>query len=186
MNEGKPATSAFSAETKLETSAAPRLSAPGILGLYEAHLTVSQLGRSVAFYRDVVGLEFAKAFPARGAAFFWIDSKKTGMLGLWETGLGPQSMRLHIALRMSREGVLQSAAALKANQVQPLGFNGEPLDEPVAIGWMPAIAQYFHDPDGHLIEFICVLDDEPDADFGVQPYSSWLARRTSRAWSKTG
>ena len=41
-----------------------------IQGLYESHLTVSDLPRSIAFYRDMVGLELAHTIPARGAAFF--------------------------------------------------------------------------------------------------------------------
>jgi len=149
---------------------------PHIEGLYETHLTVADLGRSVAFYRDVVGLELAKTFVERRIAFFWIDHKQTGMLGLWETGTGPLRMRLHIALRMSVEGVLASAAALQAHGVTPLGFAGEPSAEAVVLGWMPAVSQYFADPDGHSIEFIAVLDDEPDDAFGVGPYSAWLAR----------
>jgi lactoylglutathione lyase len=149
---------------------------PHIDGLYEAHLTVADLTRSVAFYRDVVGLELAKTFPERRIAFFWINNKKTSMLGLWETGSGPLRMRLHIALRMSVEGVLASAAALQAQGVTPLGFGGEPLSEAVVLGWMPAVSQYFADPDGHSIEFIAVLDDAPDDAFGVGPYSAWLTR----------
>ena len=43
-----------------------------VAGLFETHLTVGDLGRSVAFYRDVVGLELALEVPERGAAFFWI------------------------------------------------------------------------------------------------------------------
>ena len=38
-------------------------------GLFEAHLTVRDLGRSTAFYRDVVGLELGIAQPERPAAF---------------------------------------------------------------------------------------------------------------------
>ena len=41
-----------------------------VRGLFEAHLTVGDLGRSVAFYRDVVGLPPALELPERGAAFF--------------------------------------------------------------------------------------------------------------------
>ena len=39
-------------------------------GLFETHLTVADLDRSVAFYRDVVGLPVALEVPDRGAAFF--------------------------------------------------------------------------------------------------------------------
>ena len=38
-----------------------------IKGLFEAHLTVSDLERSIAFYRDVVGLELAHTVPERHA-----------------------------------------------------------------------------------------------------------------------
>lgn len=154
---------------------------PDILGLYETHLTVSDLQRSIRFYRDILKLELATVIESRRVAFFWIDDKRTGMLGLWETGSSPLRMRLHIAFRTTLEDVLRSAAALKAHGVQPKGFNGEPLDEPVVVGWMPAVSQYFSDPDGHSIEFIHVLEDAADPDFGVKPYSQWLSRPRSTA-----
>ncbi|MFK0162134.1 VOC family protein [Rhizobium sp. NPDC090279] len=151
-------------------------SMPHILGLYETHLTVADLQRSIAFYRDILQLELATVIEDRRVAFLWIDDKRTGMLGLWETGSAPLRMRLHIAFRISLDDVLRSAAALKAHGIQPKGFNGEPLDEPVVLGWMPSVSQYFSDPDGHSIEFIHVLEAEADAGFGVKPYSQWLSR----------
>lgn len=98
------------------------------------------------------------------------------MLGLWETGTGPLKMRLHIAFRMTADGVLQAPDILRAKGVEPLGFTGEPVTEPVVLGWMPALSIYFKDPDGHSIEFISVLDAVPDRSFGVQPFSEWQAR----------
>jgi lactoylglutathione lyase len=159
---------------------AERTAMPPVLGLYETHLTVSDLSRSIAFYRDVVGLEFARRFDDRGAAFFWIGDRKLGMLGLWFAGTAPLGLRLHLAFRMSVDGVLRSAAALKVAGVEPLGFDGDPADAPVALGWMPAVAQYFRDPDGHSIEYIAVLDDVPDPEFGIRPYSEWLTRASGR------
>jgi lactoylglutathione lyase len=149
---------------------------PRILGLYETHLTVADLQRSIAFYRDVLKLEVATVIENRNVAFLWIGDKRMGMLGLWETGSAPLRMRLHIAFRISLDDVLRSAAALQAHGVQPKGFHGEPLDEPVVLGWVPAVSQYFSDPDGHSIEFIHVLEDAADPDFGVKPYSQWLSR----------
>ncbi len=124
----------------------------------------------------MVGLELAKVFDERRIAFFWIGDRKTGMLGLWETGSGPLAMRLHLAFAMSLDRVLASAAALKAQGVQPLDFKGQPASEPEVIGWMPAVSQYFADPDGHSLEFIAMLDESADAAFGVRPYSDWLRR----------
>ena len=161
---------------KLEREAMPTHVMPPIEGVYETHLTVSNLATSIGFYRDVVGLQLAQVFEERRIAFFWVGDKRTGMLGLWETGTGPMRMRLHMAFRMSLAGVLASAEALQAKGVAPLGFRGEPLTEPVVLGWMPSVSQYFADPDDHSIEFISVLDDAPDPDFGIGPYSKWLAR----------
>ncbi|NKL06253.1 VOC family protein [Rhizobium leguminosarum] len=147
-----------------------------VLGLYETDLTVADLKTSTDFYRDVVGLEPAASFEERKVAFLWVDDRKTGMLGLWETGTGPLKMRLHIAFRMAAEGVQQAPAILRAKGVEPLGFTGEPVTEPVVLGWMPALSIYFKDPDGHSIEFISVLDAIPDRSFGVRPFSAWQAR----------
>jgi hypothetical protein len=43
------------------------------------------------------------------------------------------------------------------------------------IGWMPAAAVYFRDPDGHLLELLAMLDDEPDAAAGIVGWSDWSA-----------
>ncbi len=151
-----------------------------ISGIYETHLPVSDLARATAFYRDVIGLTLAAEFPARGIVFFWVGGPDQGMLGLWS---GPSSplkftgqMTGHFAFRMSREGVLAAPAMLRAKGVQPLGFHGEPVTEPVVLGWMPALSVYFKDPDGHSIEFIHVLAETPDASFGTGPLSAWQAR----------
>jgi catechol 2,3-dioxygenase-like lactoylglutathione lyase family enzyme len=42
------------------------------LGLFEAHLEVCDLDRSIASYRDILGLELAHLLPERQVAFFWI------------------------------------------------------------------------------------------------------------------
>ncbi|MGV8989078.1 MAG: VOC family protein [Cypionkella sp.] len=147
-----------------------------ILGIYETHLPVRDLAKSVSFYRDRVGLELASEFPEKGIAFFWVGQKETGMLGLWANGTGPLQMQLHFAFRVSQETVVNSCQSLALAGITPLGFSGEQVSEPVVIGWMPAVSVYFKDPDGHSIEKIHVLDAYPVPKFGVQSYSAWLNR----------
>jgi lactoylglutathione lyase len=141
--------------------------------LFETHLTVTDLDRSTAFYRDVVGLTLAHEVPERGAAFFWIGAAGESMLGLWTLGSAPVGLSLHIAFGVSLEDVLQASAHLRSLDVTPLSFFGEETDEPSAIGWMPAAAVYFRDPDGHLLEYLAMLDEPPRPEIGIVPWSSW-------------
>lgn len=142
-----------------------------VRGLFETHLTVADLPRSVAFYRDVVGLPVALKVPERGAAFHWIGQPGQAMLGLWSIGSAPMSMQLHIAFGMSLPDVLAAPERLRSNGIQPLSFFGEPADEPSVIGWMPAAAIYFHDPDRHQLEYLAMLDGPARPELGIVPWS---------------
>ncbi|HEX2455560.1 MAG TPA: VOC family protein [Vicinamibacterales bacterium] len=143
--------------------------------LFEAHLTVSDLDRAIAFYRDVVGLRLAHVVSARQAAFFWIGAEGNAMLGLWGTGSGPQRMALHIAFRASLADVLDAPRALRSAGITPLDFDGRPTDEPVVFAWMAAASVFFRDPDDHLLEYISMLPHEPLPERGVVPWRVWEA-----------
>ena len=78
-----------------------------IRGLFEAHLTVSDLDRSIAFYRDVLGLTLAHRIAARQVAFFWVPSSDRAMLGLWSIGTSPLRLRLHIAFDVALPAVFE-------------------------------------------------------------------------------
>jgi lactoylglutathione lyase len=71
------------------------------------------------------------------------------------------------------DDVLTACERLRDLGVTPLSFFGEPTREPSVIGWMPAAAVYFRDPDGHQLEYLAMLDDEPDPDRGIVPWSAW-------------
>jgi hypothetical protein len=43
----------------------------------------------------------------------------------------------------------------------------------MVFGWMPAAAIYFSDPDGHELEFIAPLPDQPRPDVGVVAWRQW-------------
>ena len=141
--------------------------------LFEAHLTVSDLERSVAFYREVVGLQLAAETPEVGAAFLWIGSPGEAMLGLWSIGSAPVALALHIAFSVSRDDVLRACERLRSLGVTPLSFFAAESDEPSVIGWMPAAAVYFRDPDGHLLEYLAMLDEPARPERGIVPWSEW-------------
>jgi lactoylglutathione lyase len=146
-----------------------------IRDLFESHLTVSNLDRAVRFYRDVLKLPLARLIQERRVAFFWIGAPGKAMLGLWETGSGPQRMTLHLAFQVDKEAVLEAPRILTEAGVTPLDFDSKPTSEPVVLGWMPAVAVYFKDPDGNQLEFLSMLPREPRPDLGVLPYSAWSA-----------
>ena len=108
-----------------------------IRGLFEAHLTVSDLDRSIAFYRDVLGLPLAHRVPERQVAFFWVPSSDKAMLGLWSIGTSPLRLRLHIAFDVALPQVFESVAALRRAGIKPRSGTGESIDEPVVLTWMP-------------------------------------------------
>jgi len=114
--------------------------------------------------------------PERQVAFVWIGGQGRAMLGLWSGSAAPNTLRLHLAFGLALEAVLASPAALRRSGVEPLDCHGQPTTEPSLIGWMPAAAVFFHDPDGHLLEHLAMLPHQPRPDAGVVPYGEWMAR----------
>jgi lactoylglutathione lyase len=151
-----------------------------VQNLFEAHLTVADLDRSVEFYRDVVGLQSAHVTSTRQAAFFWIGPEGNAMLGLWLGGVGPQRITMHVAFGVSPAEVIAAPDVLRSAGVTPLDFGGQPTDEPVVIAWMPALSIFFRDPDGHLLEYIAMLPDSPRPKDGVVPWHAWRSTDSFR------
>jgi lactoylglutathione lyase len=141
--------------------------------LFETHLTVSDLERSVRFYRDVVGLSVALEVSGRGATFLWVGDPGTTMLGLWSLGSMPMGMVLHVAFDVELDDLLAAPERLSQLGVTPLTFFGGETDEPSVLGWMPAAAVYFRDPDGHQLEYLTMLDEKPRPELGIMPWSEW-------------
>jgi len=144
-----------------------------IQGLFEAHLSVSDLSRSVGFYRDVVGLPVALELSERNAAFFWVGAPGRSLLGLWSLGSAPLGLTLHVAFAVALDDLLDAPRRLQAHGITPLSFFGAPTTEPSVIAWMPAAALYFRDPDGHLLEYLAMLDEAARPDLGIIPWSEW-------------
>ncbi len=151
-----------------------------IEGLFEAHITVRDLQRSIAFYRDIVGLELGIEQPERPAAFFWVGGRGRSMLGVFSVGSCPLTMQHHVAFQVRLEDVLAAPGRLRAAGITPLGSGREPTDEPVVFAWGPAASVFFDDPDGNLLEYISMLPDPPRPELGLVTWSEWRAIHENR------
>ena len=152
---------------------------PAVRGLFEAHLPVEDVPRAVRFYRNIVALELAYEVPDRGAAFLWAGEPGGAMLGLWSLGTAPMGMRLHVAFAVELDELLSAPPALASAGVTPLSFFGDEADEPSVIGWMPAAAVYFRDPDGHMLEYLAMLDEPPRPEAGVTTWAAWSSENAT-------
>ena len=147
-----------------------------IKGLYETHLFVEDLERSIKFYTEVLGLKQCRFGAERRTAFFWIGEDKQAMLGLWEKPKEDIDIR-HFAFECDPDWIVnESVNFLKSHKLNYWNFLQDNNDEPMVFCWMPAISIYFNDPDGHDLEFIGILPGEtqPNSEKRVVTYQEWL------------
>lgn len=146
-----------------------------IEGLFETHINVADLERAMRFYEDILGLELGHLDQKRRVALYWVGGRGEAMLGLWEKpaeAIRPQ----HYAFRASADDILErSVSFLKERGLTPHNFLNDGSEHPIVFGWMPALAIYFRDPDGHSLEFISMLPGEPRPDLGVVSWEDWRA-----------
>ncbi len=144
-----------------------------IHGLFETHINVSDLDRSVTFYRDVLGLKTGRREKDRRVAFMWMGGWGESMLGLWEKP-ADEVFPQHYAFRSTVDEVLgKSVAWLDERGLDCHNFLNDGSKRPMVFGWMPAIAIYFKDPDGHSLELIAMLSGAPRAEVGVVSWDEW-------------
>ncbi len=144
-----------------------------ITGLFETHIHVADLDRSMRFYGEVLGLQLGRLEEERRVAFYWIGGWGEAMLGVWEKPLDQVSPQ-HFAFRSTVEDVLHSSVAYLAARGLPCrNFLNDGTQRPMVFGWVPAIAIYFRDPDGHSLEFIATLPGEPRPEAGVVSWEEW-------------
>jgi catechol 2,3-dioxygenase-like lactoylglutathione lyase family enzyme len=148
-----------------------------IKGLFETHLFVENLERSIDFYTNTLKLEQYLFEKERRAALFWIGEKpRQAMLGLWEKPKDEIDLR-HFAFECDWEWILnESIDFLKSNNLHFWNFLQDDSERPMVFANIPAIAIYFSDPDGHPLEFIGKLPGKyrPEKGSLVISYEDWL------------
>ncbi|WP_271852663.1 VOC family protein [Planococcus maritimus] len=150
-----------------------------IKGLYEAHLPVRDLKRSIEFYTS---LELELAYETPKLAFFWIV-KGQSWVGLWETEKAETpyhpSLR-HIAFHVDREAIRNAKNWLAKRGIEvrtAFGFSKE--EQPLILPNHPYAhaAVYFHDPDGNSLEFIAPLQLSVEDEFDMMSLEEWDRRQ---------
>jgi len=117
-----------------------------IRGVYEVAIKVRDLGRSEAFYRNVLGLEEGLRDEKRRWLFLRAGGS-AGMIVLQEDrGEWPTQ---HFAFTADESDIDRAAEHLNGNGVSTIG--------PMVHDWMPAKSLYFSDPDGHDLELCAPL-----------------------------
>ncbi|MEM6721283.1 MAG: VOC family protein [Bacteroidota bacterium] len=147
-----------------------------IKGLFETHLFVEDLERSIDFYTNVLKLEQYLYEEERRVALFWIGERGKAFLGLWEKPKAEIDLR-HFAFECDWEWILnESVNFLKSHKLNFWNFLQDDSEQPMVFTNIPAIAIYFTDPDGHYLEFIGKLPGKyrPEKGSLVVSYEDWL------------
>ncbi|WP_407572912.1 VOC family protein [Deinococcus altitudinis] len=143
-----------------------------IQGLFETHINVVNLERAMTFYGDVLGLRLGRLEEDRRVAFYWVGGEGEAMLGLWEKPAA-QVTGQHFAFRCGLGDMLHASEFLRDRGLQGRNFLDDGTDRPMVFGWMPAVALYFRDPDGHSLELIAMLPDVARPEIGVVSLEEW-------------
>ncbi len=162
-------------------------------GIFETHLDVADLDRSVEFYTARLGLELAvrqevdaargdaHARGARRFAFLWVGGHGRAMLGLWERS--PDRVRAqHCAFEVALPDMAGVVAELQRRGLVFRDFFQQPTSVPSVFGFIPAAMLYFDDPDGHVLELLAPIPAAPRPDLGILSWPEWARMVEGAAW----
>ncbi|WP_096154488.1 MULTISPECIES: VOC family protein [Bacillus] len=143
-----------------------------INSIYETHLEVLNINEAILFY-EKLGLKVALKLEERKAAFLYVGKDKQ-MLGLWEVPAGKKVSQRHFAFGVELDFLKQSLHWLKDRNIEPIQAFGKEPTEPIVHTWMAAASVYFEDIDGNELEFISLLDGEPESKTRIIYLSEWM------------
>ncbi len=146
-----------------------------IKGLYEAHLPVSNLEKSIEFYKK---LDLEIAYQNEKLAFFWIE-KGHSWLGLWETdrvNTPYHPSTRHVEFHVGIEEIQDVKIWLEQKGIQlKSAFGFPPEKQPLVLPNNPNAhaAIYFQDPDGNSLELITPLRLDFEEEFQMMSLEEW-------------
>ena len=153
-------------------------------GLYETHIDVVDLDRSVSFYEDVLQLELSVKLTvdaaradshsrgARRVAIMWIGSERTAALGLWERPADRINVQ-HFAFELGWPEMLSAIDDLDRRGIELRDFEMNRTTTPSVFASVPMASIYFDDPDGHLLEMVARLPGMARPELGIVPLDEW-------------
>ncbi|UQZ35869.1 glyoxalase [Paenibacillus sp. PK3_47] len=144
-----------------------------IKGIFETHINVSNYQASSQFYEQLPGIIRLHEDPARKSSFYWVGRPGESMLGIRENYPSPLVQRQHFAFRVELEDMLKARTYLDSLGIPSENFHGESSEELIVFPFMPAVSIYFDDPDGHSLELIAMLNDDPRPELGLMTWSEW-------------
>lgn len=146
-----------------------------IKGLYEIHVQVSDVARSMRFYQKL-GLQLAS--QEDNTAFMWIVPRQS-WIGLWQAEI-PHIASKHLAFQIDYADMQRAFAWLMQLGITPVRHKEfEPI-EPVVRPRQANCSVYFNDPDNNLLELICNLPAAP-RDLPMMYLSEWEKLAATRA-----
>ncbi|HEX2475740.1 MAG TPA: VOC family protein [Lacipirellulaceae bacterium] len=142
-----------------------------ILDLYETHIRVANFERSRHFYEDLLGLKVGWIDENQRRLLYWVGPPGKAMLGVREAS-GTEVVQQHFAFEVRLEDMTNTVSFLKDRGIKCYNrIDG--AEYPQVFGWMPAVAIYFNDPDGHLLEFISMLPDKARPEIDLVSWPDW-------------
>lgn len=144
-----------------------------IQGIFETHINVSDYKKSAEFYEQLLHIIPLHHDPFRKSKFYWVGKPGESMLGIRENYPSSLIQRQHFAFRIALEDMPQARSYLEGLGIVTTNFFGESAEQLSVFPFMPAVSIYFQDPDGHSVELLAMLEDQPRADLEIMPWEEW-------------
>ena len=153
-------------------------------GLFETHVDVTDLNRSLEFYTAVLGLKLAvrrevdaarvdaHSRGARRFALLWVGDRGRALLGLWERPRD-QIRTQHFAFEVGLDELPALVARLEEQGIEFRDFFQQRTTTPTVFGFIPAASIYFDDPDGHVLELLAPIAGAPRPDLTAVSWAEW-------------